>query len=125
MSANVVFNIVLTILVAWFIISRFLPVKGVKNINGKELKTEMNKKNKQFIDVRTPGEFRGNHIQGFQNIPLNELAQKASHLDKNKEYIMVCRSGGRSSRAVQFLESHGFGVINMTGGMLDWEGKIE
>lgn len=44
MSANVVFNIVLTILVAWFIISRFLPVKGVKNINGKELKTEMNKK---------------------------------------------------------------------------------
>lgn len=44
MSANVVFNIVLTILVAWFIISRFLPVKGVKNISGKELKTEMNKK---------------------------------------------------------------------------------
>lgn len=33
----------------------------------------------------------------------------------------VCRSGGRSSQAVRFLESNGFQVINMTGGMLAWE----
>jgi len=38
---------------------------------------------------------------------------------------MVCRSGGRSGRAAQLLESHGFQVVNMTGGMLDWEGKVE
>ena len=46
-------------------------------------------------------------------------------LDKSKEYIMVCRSGARSSRATQFLESYGFKVINMAGGMLAWEGKVE
>ncbi|PEP57009.1 MULTISPECIES: rhodanese-like domain-containing protein [Bacillus] len=121
MSANVVFNIVLTILDAWFIISRFLPVKGVKNINGKELKTEMNKKNKQFIDVRTPGEFRGNHIQGFQNIPLNELAQKASHLDKNKEVIVICQSGMRSKQATKMLKKLGFQhITNVSGGMNAW-----
>ena len=44
-------------------------------------------------------------------------------LNKNQEYIIVCRSGGRSARAVQFLESYGFQAINMVGGMLAWEGK--
>jgi rhodanese-related sulfurtransferase len=36
-----------------------------------------------------------------------------------------CRFGGRSGRATQFLESYGFNVINMIGGMLAWEGKVE
>ncbi|MEN1937082.1 rhodanese-like domain-containing protein [Paenibacillus sp. 102] len=121
MSANIVFNIILTILVAWFIISRFLPVKGVKSINGKELKTEMNKQNKQLIDVRTPGEFRGNHIQGFRNIPLNELVQKASHLDKSKEVIVICQSGMRSKRATKILKKLGFQhITNVSGGMNAW-----
>lgn len=38
---------------------------------------------------------------------------------------MVCRSGGRSARATQILESNGFNVTNMTGGMLAWEGKVQ
>jgi rhodanese-related sulfurtransferase len=46
-------------------------------------------------------------------------------LDKSKEYTMVCRSGGRSGKAAKFLESHGFKIINMTGGMLAWEGNVE
>ncbi len=64
---------------------RLLPVKGVKNISGKELKDEMKKKNKQLIDVCTPGEFRGNHVPYFRNISLNKPVQQASSLDENKE----------------------------------------
>ncbi|MBY0595728.1 rhodanese-like domain-containing protein [Bacillus bingmayongensis] len=121
MSANVVLNIVLIVLVTWFIIFRFLPIKGVKNINGKELKAKMNQKNKQFIDVRTPGEFRGNHIQGFRNIPLNELVQKASYLDKNKEVIVICQSGMRSKQATKMLKKLGFQhITNVSGGMNAW-----
>ncbi|PEY30135.1 sulfurtransferase [Bacillus cereus] len=121
MSINVVFNIALVILVAWLIISRFLPVKGVKSINGKELKTLLHKKNKQLIDVRTQGEFRGNHIQGFQNIPLNELVQNANHLDKSKEVIVICQSGMRSKRAVKMLKKLGFQhITNVSGGMNAW-----
>ncbi|MDZ5607395.1 rhodanese-like domain-containing protein [Bacillus pseudomycoides] len=121
MSANVVLNIVLIVLVTWFIISRFLPIKGVKNINGKELKAKMNQKNRQFIDVRTPGEFRGNHIQGFRNIPLNELVQKASYLDKNKEVIVICQSGMRSKQATKMLKKLGFQhITNVSGGMNAW-----
>lgn len=121
MSANVVLNMLLIILVAWFIISRFLPVKGVKNINGKELKAALHKKNNQFIDVRTPSEFRGNHIQGFRNIPLNELMQKVNHLDKNKEVIVICQSGMRSKQAAKMLKKLGFQhITNVSGGMNAW-----
>ncbi|MBC6974948.1 rhodanese-like domain-containing protein [Bacillus sp. Xin] len=121
MSVTVVFNIVLAILVAWLIISRFLPIKGVKNISGKELKDLLHKKNKQFIDVRTQGEFRGNHIQGFRNIPLNELVQKANQLDKSKEVIVICQSGMRSKRAVKVLKKLGFQhITNVSGGMNAW-----
>ncbi|CAG9613190.1 Thiosulfate sulfurtransferase GlpE [Bacillus rhizoplanae] len=118
MSTNAALNIVFITLIAWFVISRFLPVKGVKNISGKELKDEIKKKNKQLIDVRTPGEFRGNHIQGFRNMPLNELVQKASSLDKNKEVIVICQSGMRSKQATKVLKKLGFKhIINVSGGM--------
>ena len=64
-------------------------------------------------------------IPGAVNIPLGLVEFRMHELDKSKEYIMVCRSGGRSGRATQFLESYGFNVINMAGGMLAWEGKVE
>ena len=121
MSTNVALNIVFITLIAWFIVSRFLPVKGVKNISGKELKDEIKKKNKQLIDVRTPGEFRGNHIQGFRNMPLNELVQKANSLDKNKEVIVICQSGMRSKQATKLLKKLGFKhIVNVSGGMNAW-----
>ena len=42
-------------------------------------------RNKQYIDVRTPGEFKGRSINGFKNIPLNQLPAKVSSLAKDKE----------------------------------------
>ncbi|MGN4444666.1 rhodanese-like domain-containing protein [Bacillus cereus group sp. MYBK79-1] len=106
------------VLAAVFVISRFLPVKGVQNISGKELKSIAGKKGKQFIDVRTVGEYRGNHMKGFKNIPLNELASKASQLDKNQEIIVICQSGMRSKQAAKVLKKLGFQhVINVSGGM--------
>jgi rhodanese-related sulfurtransferase len=50
---------------------------------------------------------------------------RTHELDKSKPYIIVCRSGGRSGQATQYLESQGFDVTNMMGGMLSWEGKLE
>ncbi|WP_240184660.1 rhodanese-like domain-containing protein [Staphylococcus aureus] len=87
-------------------------------MSGKELKNIVEKKGKQFIDVRTVGEYRGNHMKGFQNIPLNELASKANQLDKNKEVIVICQSGMRSKQAAKMLKKLGFQqVINVSGGM--------
>ena len=62
-------------------------------------------KGKYFIDVRTVGEYRGNHMKGFQNIPLNDLASKTNQLDKNREVIVICQSGMRSKQATKVLKN--------------------
>lgn len=84
----------------------------------KRIKEYSGKKGKQLIDVRTVGEYRGNHMKGFQNIPLNELASRAGQLDKNMEVIVICQSGMRSKQAAKMLKKLGFQqVINVSGGM--------
>ncbi len=78
-----------------------------------------------IIDVREVEEVSAGHIPGSINIPLGLLEFRMHELDKNQHYYMVCRSGGRSGQATAFLESHGFDVTNMTGGMLNWAGTVE
>ncbi|MBZ5753613.1 MULTISPECIES: rhodanese-like domain-containing protein [Metabacillus] len=78
-----------------------------------------------IIDVREVDEVAAGKIPGAVNIPLGLVEFRMHELDKAKEYIMVCRSGGRSGRVTQFLENYGFNVIDMAGGMLAWEGKVE
>jgi rhodanese-related sulfurtransferase len=98
-----------------------LPVKGVRQISTAELKNELKDKNKQFIDVRTPGEFKGNHIRGFKNIPLHQLNQKSNELLKDKEVVVICQSGMRSQKASKMLKKLGFSKItNVKGGMSAW-----
>ncbi|NYF23250.1 rhodanese-like domain-containing protein [Sporosarcina sp. JAI121] len=78
-----------------------------------------------LIDVREVDEVKEGKIPGAIHIPLGLLEFRMHELDKSIEYTMVCRSGGRSGRAVQLLEGHGFKVVNMIGGMNDWEGPLE
>lgn len=78
-----------------------------------------------LIDVREVDEVKEGKIPQAIHIPLGLLEFRMHELDKKIEYTMVCRSGGRSGRAVQFLEGHGFKVVNMVGGMNDWEGSVE
>ncbi len=112
-------NYLVIAIVLLFIFKRFLPTKGVNNISTTELKAELNDKDKQFVDVRTPGEFMGNHIKGFRNIPLHQLAQKAEkELSKGKEVIVICQSGMRSGQASKILKKLGFSkVTNVKGSM--------
>ncbi len=77
------------------------------------------------IDVREDDEVGTGIIPGAQHIALGSVESRQQELDKSKEYIMVCRSGGRSGQACQFLEEQGFDVTNMSGGMLDWQGEVE
>ncbi|WP_102692143.1 rhodanese-like domain-containing protein [Rummeliibacillus pycnus] len=78
-----------------------------------------------LIDVREVAEVQSGHIPGIVNIPLGLLEFRMHELDRNKPYIMVCRSSARSGQATAFLESQGYDVANMVGGMLSWEGAVE
>ena len=80
---------------------------------------------KHIIDVREIDEVAEGKIPGAIHIPLGLLEFRMQELDKNIEYTLVCRSGGRSGRAAQLLESHGYKVVNMAGGMLAWDGPVE
>lgn len=73
------------------------------------------------IDVREPEEFEEGHISGARNLPLGELPRWAPTLDKTVAYVVVCRSGKRSLRAAEALESMGFRTLyDVEGGMLEW-----
>lgn len=111
-------NYILIGLILFLVVQRMLPVKGIRQISTSELKNELKEKNKQLVDVRTPAEFKGNHIKGFKNIPLHLLSQKANELSKEKEVIVICQSGMRSQKASKVLKKLGFKQItNVRGGM--------
>lgn len=98
----------------------------MKEITAKEVVQLLNGEYRlDIIDVREVEEVKAGMIPGAVNIPRSLLEFRMNELAKDKEYIIVCRSGGRSARAVQFLESYGYNVTNMTGGMLAWEGPVE
>lgn len=114
-------NVIILALVILYFIKRLLPAKGVKQISTIELKKVLTDKNKQFIDVRTQGEFRVNNIHGFKNIPLHQLAENANKLSKEKEVVVICQSGMRSNKASKLLKKQGFKqVTNVKGGMTAW-----
>lgn len=120
---NIFFWIVLILLIVFFAI-RLMPVKGVQNITSTELKNMLpNKdKEKQFIDVRTSGEYQQNKIPTFQNIPLQQLRSRMSQLSKDKETILICQSGMRSQQAAKVLKKAGFDYLyNVSGGMNSWD----
>jgi rhodanese-related sulfurtransferase len=98
----------------------------MKQLTAKEVETMLtNGETLNIIDVREVDEVAAGKIPGAVNIPLGLIEFRMHELDKSKEYVMVCRSGGRSGSASQFLEGQGFKVINMVGGMLTWEGEVE
>ncbi|MGZ9584033.1 rhodanese-like domain-containing protein [Paenibacillus marinisediminis] len=115
-------NILILALLVGFIVYRMLPTKGVKQITTADLKQELKDKSKQFVDVRTPGEFKNSHINGFKNIPLNELDSKApTQLSKDAEVVVICQSGMRSNKACKALKKLGYEhVTNVKGGMSAW-----
>ena len=77
-----------------------------------------------LLDVRTANEFEGplGHIAGAVLLPVQELEQRIDELNehKEKEIIVICRSGNRSQTGTRILISHGFNAVNMLGGMKAW-----
>jgi len=73
-----------------------------------------------LLDVREAGELADGRIAGSTHIPLGQLPTRVFELDLSRPVIAVCRSGGRSSQAAQFLAAQGYDVANLAGGMAAW-----
>lgn len=83
--------------------------------NGEEL---------NLVDVREDEEVAEGMIPGAKHIRMNDIPARLDELDKDKEYIFICRSSRRSENVCYYLQDQGFKVRNMIGGMLDWKGEI-
>lgn len=88
----------------------------------------LNKKKNILVDVRTPDEMAEGHIAKASNLDfLNEnFPEKIESLNKNKTYLLYCRSGKRTAKAGAMMKAAGFKKVYMLdGGITSWveEGK--
>ena len=101
---------------------------SLPEITVRELKDRIDQGNRPFIlDVRKPHEYDIANLNGAL-IPLDELAERLDELEdrKQEDIVVHCRSGGRSSQAVQLMQARGFErACNLKGGVLAWSEEID
>jgi rhodanese-related sulfurtransferase len=79
-----------------------------------------------LVDVREQNEIEAlsYDVPNILHVPLSEFEDRFTEIPKDKDVVMVCRSGGRSLRAAGFLVNHGYDkVVNMQHGMIRWAEK--
>ena len=69
-----------------------------------------------LLDARTPREYAGGHIEGFRNIPVDELRERLGEIEPGKPVYVICQSGLRSYIACRILAGHGYEAYNFAGG---------
>ena len=75
-----------------------------------------------ILDVRTQEEWNEYHIPGSTLITLDKLETRLNEVPKDKEVVVVCRSGNRSQPGRDILKNAGFSqVTSMTGGLKEWK----
>ena len=113
----------------------FMAFKGIRQSNAflnldVKLFAEKIMKDKEVIilDVRTPAEFAEGAIKGAINIDVNasNFKEKVSTLDKEKSYLIYCRSGMRSVKACNIMSENGYRqLFNLLGGYQAWSSNIK
>ncbi len=99
----------------------------MKEITVQELKAKMdNGEDIQLIDVRENNEREFTNIGG-DHIVMSAVVENIDKINKEKQVVVYCRSGGRSGQVINFLETnHGFkNLINLKGGILAWADDID
>ena len=102
-------------------------VAGWRNVTPQEAATVMGQRANDeafmVLDVRTPGEFSEGHLQGARNIDFTspEFRDRVRSLNRNRTYLVYCRSGNRSGKALEVFRELGFtSILHMDGGTLAW-----
>ncbi|MCI9469412.1 MAG: FAD-dependent oxidoreductase [Oscillospiraceae bacterium] len=77
-----------------------------------------------LLDTRTAEEYAGGHIDGFVNIPVDDLRRRLGELDKGKPTYVICQSGLRSYIACRILSENGFDCYNFSGGFRFYDAVV-
>jgi rhodanese-related sulfurtransferase len=73
-----------------------------------------------LLDVRQPAEYEESHVPGAVLIPLDELVERVDEVPEQDQVLVICRTGARSAKAVEFLNRSGYDSVNVAGGTLAW-----
>lgn len=99
--------------------------KNVELLSPAQFQTRLaNDSSAVLLDVRRPDEFATGHLKGamlMNWLDTDAFKKEALCLDKSRAVYLYCRSGRRSGEAAAWLESQGFNVVDMAGGILAWE----
>ena len=72
------------------------------------------------IDVREPDEYVEGHVTAAPLIPLGDVVERVDEVPREGEVLVICKSGGRSRKAAEFLRSQGIDAVNVAGGTTAW-----
>lgn len=73
-----------------------------------------------ILDVRSSEEWRRGHAQYARHIPLEDLVRRSGELRRDRDILVICKSGVRSTKARAELETLGFTALSVRGGLLAW-----
>lgn len=95
-----------------------ITIEAFKEVIG----AEKNNPSVDFINVCTPTEYEEKHISGVRNVPFDEISKRVNEFSGKKTIYIHCRSGNRSSQAINLLKSLGVKaeLVNVSGGLLAW-----
>ncbi|MCK9898965.1 sulfurtransferase [Parafrankia colletiae] len=74
-----------------------------------------------LVDVREPNEWAAGHIDGAVHIPMGEILARIGEVPRERDVVVVCRSGARSARVTAHLAREGWQARNLVDGMLGWQ----
>jgi rhodanese-related sulfurtransferase len=73
-----------------------------------------------LVDVREPDEFDAFHVPGAHLIPLADVPERIEEIPDDERVYVICATGARSGRAVEFLNRQGYDTVNVAGGSKAW-----
>jgi adenylyltransferase/sulfurtransferase len=96
------------------------------DITVQELAERVKTNHLKLVDVREPHELEISRLPNATNIPLGQLAARLSELDSAEDMVLFCKSGARSTRALELLTSAGFKKVkNLKGGINAWAREVD
>jgi molybdopterin/thiamine biosynthesis adenylyltransferase/rhodanese-related sulfurtransferase len=102
------------------------PAPAIPTVSVHQLKDKLRDNNILLLDVREPFEYDIARIERATLLPLGQLPDRIGELPREKEIIVMCKSGARSAQATAFLREQGFpAVYNLAGGITAWATEID
>jgi rhodanese-related sulfurtransferase len=100
----------------WGIIVLMIP-----NVTVTELKRAMDAGAARVVDVREDWEYSEAHVPGSTLVPMSSVPERTEVFTGDGPTFVICRSGNRSGHVVAWLVSQGIDVINVAGGIIEWQ----